>query len=138
MHIESMDYIGIYKCLCDTTRLRILNLLQEGPLCVCHIHHILQEPQAKISKQLAYLKRHGLVDCKRHNNWSIYSLTQEKNSLLEQNLACLQDIAFNDSVYQQDIATLKTTDTSAAIYAGQPNEPDCCCGDAPRLESASK
>ncbi len=30
-----MDLIQIYECFCDQTRLRILHLLCQGPLCVC-------------------------------------------------------------------------------------------------------
>lgn len=56
-----MDCISIYKCLCDETRLRILNLLQEGPLCVYHVQEALQVPQSKISKQLAYMKNNQLL-----------------------------------------------------------------------------
>jgi len=40
-----MSLIQIYQCLCDQTRLRILNLLGEGPLCVCHFQEILGEPR---------------------------------------------------------------------------------------------
>jgi len=32
-----MKLIKIYKCFCDETRLRILNLLLRSPLCVCHL-----------------------------------------------------------------------------------------------------
>ncbi len=48
-----MSLIQIYQCLCDETRLRILHLLQDGELCVCHFQQILEEPQVKISKHLA-------------------------------------------------------------------------------------
>ena len=42
-----MDLVQIYHCFCDRTRLRILNLLCEGPLCVCHFQELLNEPQVK-------------------------------------------------------------------------------------------
>jgi ArsR family transcriptional regulator len=56
-----MDLVQIYECLCDQTRLRILHLLSQTPLCVCHFQEILEEPQVKISKHLAYLRNRGLV-----------------------------------------------------------------------------
>ncbi|MCD8482802.1 MAG: metalloregulator ArsR/SmtB family transcription factor [Verrucomicrobia bacterium] len=56
-----MEIISVYKCLCDEQRLRILNLLKAGPLCVCHLMEILETDQVKISKQLKYMKDHGLV-----------------------------------------------------------------------------
>ena len=43
--IAFMNLVQMYRCLCDETRLRILHLLKQGPLCVCHFQDILQLPQ---------------------------------------------------------------------------------------------
>lgn len=102
-----MDLIAIYECLCDRTRLRILNLLCQGPLCVCHIQEILGEPQVKISKHLGYLKTHGMVTVKREANWRIYSLVAKKTKILEANLACLQDCSSEDKTFCRDTEKLK-------------------------------
>ena len=56
-----MKLVQIYQCFCDPTRLRILHLLTQTPLCVCHFQDALREPQVKISKHLAYLRSRGLV-----------------------------------------------------------------------------
>ncbi len=69
-----MELINLHKCLCDKQRLRIINLLHEGPLCVCHLQEILQETQVKISKQLQYMKKLEVVLAKREGVWMIYSL----------------------------------------------------------------
>ena len=69
-----MELVEIYSCLCDLTRLRILNILGQGPQCVCHFQEILGEPQVKISKHLAYLRERGLVEVERAGNWMIYEL----------------------------------------------------------------
>ena len=50
MLLSTMNLVKIYLCLCDEARLRILNPLKEGGLCVCHFQEILGEPQVKISK----------------------------------------------------------------------------------------
>ncbi len=97
-----MDLLTIYECLCDKTRLRILNLLRQGPLCVCHIQEILDEPQVKISKHLGYLKTHGLVAVKSEANWRIYRLVAKPSQVLEANLACLQDCAGEDKIFRRD------------------------------------
>jgi ArsR family transcriptional regulator, arsenate/arsenite/antimonite-responsive transcriptional repressor len=102
-----MDLIKIYECLCEKTRLRIVNLLIQGPLCVCHIQKILKEPQVKISKHLGYLKTHGLVDVRREANWRIYSLVAKPTKALEANLACLQDCAGEDKIFRRDLEKLK-------------------------------
>ena len=87
----SMELVRIYECLCDITRLRILNVLLRGPLCVCHFQRILGEPQVKISKHLGYLRSRGLVEAKREGNWMVYRLPEKPSRELAANLACLQD-----------------------------------------------
>ena len=102
-----MELIQIYKCLCDVTRLRVLNVLAQGPLCVCHFQEILGEPQVKISKHLAYLRARGLVEVEREGNWMIYELPVKPSRELKANLACLQDCARENPVFQRDLARLK-------------------------------
>ena len=113
-----MDSIALYKCLGDETRLRILNLLQAGPLCVCHVQEALREPQSKISKQLAYMKRHGLLASRRSNNWTIYELAPARDALAEQNLRCLGEETFAGARFRADRARLARIDTSAACGPG--------------------
>lgn len=109
-----MNLVQIYQCLCDRTRLRILNILTGGPLCVCHLQEILDEPQVKISKHLRYLKEHGMVECVRRANWNIYSLPKKRPPILERNLACLQDLQSEVADFKADRKRLLKTDTSAA------------------------
>ena len=52
---------GALKALADRTRLRILALLGNNEVCVCHIHDSLGLPQPTVSRHLAYLRRSGLV-----------------------------------------------------------------------------
>ena len=111
-----MDPIKVYKCLCDETRLRILNILREGPLCVCHVQETLQLPQPKVSKQLAYMKRNGLLVSVRQNNWTIYQLSPTKGALLDQNLRCLQDLVFSDRRFQNDLQRLKESKATGACF----------------------
>jgi len=102
----AMDLIQIYQCFCDRTRLRILHLLTRSPLCVCHFQDILGEPQVKISKHLAYLRRRGMVSTAREQNWVIYSLPERRADELERNLQCLQDCVQTDAVFKRDVEKL--------------------------------
>ena len=115
--------IAIYKCLCDELRLRILNLLNHGPLCVCHIQEVLGESQVKVSKQLAYMKRLGLVVVTKRANWRIDSLPESASPLLRENLKCLQDLALEGGRFGADLKRLRTVDTGAACF---PVETSCC------------
>jgi ArsR family transcriptional regulator len=95
--------IHIYECLCDETRLRILHLLTRGPLCVCHLQAILREPQVKVSKHLTYLRKRGLVECRRNQNWMIYQLPVKRPPELEAQLKCLQDCAGEQPRFAADL-----------------------------------
>ena len=101
------DLIRIYQCFCDRTRLRILHLLAKSPLCVCHFQEVLGEPQVKISKHLAYLRKRGMVAAKRDRNWMIYSIPLKRSRELETNLQCLQDCVQSDAVFKRDVVKLK-------------------------------
>ncbi|MCX6954942.1 MAG: metalloregulator ArsR/SmtB family transcription factor [Verrucomicrobia bacterium] len=114
-----MELVKIYQCLCDLTRLRVLNVLAHGPLCVCHFQAVLGEPQVKISKHLAYLRTRGLVTARREGNWVIYALPEaaRRSPELEANLACLQDCARENAVMKRDLAKLAKLDIGCAPVA---------------------
>ncbi len=113
-----MDLIPIYQCLCDRTRLRILHLLAQSPLCVCHFQEILGEPQVKISKHLAYLRTRGMVRAERSGNWMIYSLPGKPERELEANLKCLQDCVQTEPEFKRDRAKLAALATTCCEPAG--------------------
>lgn len=69
----------VYAALADPTRLRILSLLREGEVCVCHLHASLDVPQPTASRHLAYLRKVGLVDARRAGIWMHYRLTPIEN-----------------------------------------------------------
>jgi ArsR family transcriptional regulator len=98
-----MELVRIHECLCDKTRLRIVHLLLQGPLCVCHLQEVLREPQVKMSRHLAYLRRRGMVAAERAGSWMIYRLPEKPTPALERNLACLQDGCREDSVFRRDL-----------------------------------
>jgi ArsR family transcriptional regulator len=125
-----MKLVRIYQCLCDATRLRILSLLGGGELCVCDIQEVLGEPQVKVSKHLAYLRAHGLVEARRQANWMIYRLARRPSRELSANMACLQDCAREDPVFARDAANLR----------GRRKSPGCspaCCGPKQRANPPS-
>jgi len=105
--IEFMNLVQIYRCLCDRTRLRILHLLKQGPLCVCHFQEILQLPQVAVSKHLACLRRTGMVEARRHEHWMIYSLPASPGRELDLQLRCLQDCVQTEPVFRADLRRLK-------------------------------
>lgn len=122
-----MELVSIYECLCDLTRLRVLQILLQGPLCVCHFQEILGEPQVKISKHLGYLRTRGLVECRREGNWMIYSLPAKPPLELKANLACLQDCTRERRIFQKDLARLRKIQPAKAVAAIGARK-GCGCG----------
>ena len=128
-----MSLIQIYQCLCDETRLRILNVLRAGELCVCHFQEILGEPQVKISKHLAYLRKNGLVESRKEANWVVYCLPEKPSRELSANLACLQDCVSENPLFRRDEAKRqKLGDKFAA------NSPICCSPAASKMKIRSR
>jgi ArsR family transcriptional regulator, arsenate/arsenite/antimonite-responsive transcriptional repressor len=72
----------VYAALADPTRLRILSLLGDGEICVCHIHASLDVPQPTASRHLAYLRKSGLVEARREGIWMHYKLAPQDNAVV--------------------------------------------------------
>ena len=75
------DIAQIYKALSERMRLRILMLLMHGELCVCDLMAVLEEPQSKVSRHVAYLKNSGLIKGKRVGTWMHYFLKEPLDGL---------------------------------------------------------
>ena len=73
---------SVYAALADPTRLRILSLLRDGEICVCHIHASLDVPQPTASRHLAYLRKAGLVEARREGVWMHYRLAAITNAVV--------------------------------------------------------
>jgi ArsR family transcriptional regulator len=72
----------VFKALADRTRLRILALLGNNEVCVCHIHETLRLPQPTASRHLAYLRKSGLVDARRDGVWMHYRVSTSLDPLV--------------------------------------------------------
>lgn len=118
-----MNLLRVYDCLCDATRLRLLNLLARQPLCVCHLEAALQVPQASISRHLAYLRRHGMVTVTRQGPWRVYALAEPAPAALRANLACLQDARSTEPQLARDVARLNRLATQVDCGCADPQVP---------------
>ena len=72
-----MELIRILKALGDETRLRILNLLTQGELCVCEIQYALEATQSNISRHLKNLSVAGLLVSSKKAQWVSYKINEE-------------------------------------------------------------
>jgi ArsR family transcriptional regulator, arsenate/arsenite/antimonite-responsive transcriptional repressor len=78
-----------FRAFSDRTRLRILNLLKPGELCVCDLVRVLGSPQPKISRHLAYLRRARLVTARKEGLWMHYRLAPAKSRFHQKLMECL-------------------------------------------------
>lgn len=65
---------NLFLALADKTRLRLLNLMREGEVCVCFFTEVLGESQPKISRHLAYLRNAEIVSARREGKWMHYKI----------------------------------------------------------------
>ncbi len=78
-----MELNYLFKTFADETRLRILNLLSRGELCVTCITKVLKISQPKASRHLAQLRLTGLAECERKGVKVFYSLPKRPENIFQ-------------------------------------------------------
>jgi len=96
-----------FKALADRNRLRILNLLLHGELCVCDIQFVLEASQPNVSRHLAYLKNSGLVLDRRDGFRIFYRLAEPKQGFKKKVFEFLQDTYKSEEQLHDDTRRLK-------------------------------
>ena len=97
----------LFKGLADRNRLRILNLLLEGELCVCDIQYVLESSQSNVSRHLTYLKNSGLVLDRREGTRIYYRLAEPDKKLRKMLLQFLRAAFLNSEELGADSRKLK-------------------------------
>lgn len=88
--VEATEIKRLFGALSDVSRIRILNALGGGELCVCDIVELLDLPQSTASRHLAILREEGLVEADRRGRFVHYRLIEQR-SRAEREL--LEDLA---------------------------------------------
>lgn len=125
----SIDHLEeTFKALADRTRLRLLALLGNNEVCVCHLHDSLGVPQPTVSRHLAYLRRTGLVSARRDGVWMHYrvspALTPEIRQVLDAAVRALTSV----TTTAKDRAQFEKT--FGPLYVVPSDSGGACC--APR------
>jgi ArsR family transcriptional regulator len=114
------------KATADATRLRLLNLLRLGGICVCDLQAVLGIPQPTVSRHLAALRHAGLVNDSRRGTRIVYALTPAAdNPYLEAIYGLLDRCCPRDERMRRDIASFRE-----ALAAGT------CRLEEPELDAA--
>lgn len=67
----------IFKALGDESRIRILQLLQDGEKCACKLLEAFSFSQPTLSHHMKILVESGLVVARREGKWMHYRLSPE-------------------------------------------------------------
>jgi len=97
----------LFRALADRTRLRIVNLLARGSLCVCDIQRILGQPQSSVSRHLALLKSAGLIRDRRDGMRTFYALTDWNSGLARGVLSAIRGHLAVEGDYARDLEELE-------------------------------
>jgi ArsR family transcriptional regulator len=102
-----MEVETVFKALGDTNRLRIVNLLLHGELCVCDIQFVLENSKPNVSRHLAYLKKSKMVLDRRDGYRVFYRLANAKEGEKKRLFAFLRGLFESEEQLKQDTARLK-------------------------------
>src|ERR1039457_2367436 len=102
-----MDVEQIFKALGDANRLRIVNLLLHGELCVCDIQYVLENSQPNVSRHLASLKNSEMVLDRRDGYRAFYRIANPRESNRKLLFDFLRQIFKNEDQLEQDTKRLK-------------------------------
>jgi ArsR family transcriptional regulator len=117
------DLVTLFQALGDRTRLRLLNLMTDGEICVCYFVEVLGESQPKISRHLSYLRRAGIVAARREGKWKHYYLVRPSEPLQSRALDCVLDAIAADRQMQRDRTALQRACCSVRLPAVLQNAP---------------
>jgi len=116
--VMNLDADTLFRLLADTTRLRVVMLLQQaGELCVCELTHALDLSQPKISRHLAHLREGGLLLPRRDGLWMYYRINPDLPGWAEDVLS---------ATLAGNAATRQYQDDQRAL-ADMPNRPGAAC-----------
>ena len=84
------DLDALFRGFADPTRIRLLNVLAAGELCVCDLVELTAVPQPAVSRHLGYLRRSGLVEVRRAAKFAYYRLARPAHPVHRALVGCVR------------------------------------------------
>ena len=100
--VQKFNLEKFFLALADRNRLRLLNLMGDDEICVCFFVEILNMPQPKVSRHLAYLRNAGIVVARREGKWIHYRMTYPKDEHALRVLNEVRNWSITDQEMQRD------------------------------------
>lgn len=83
MRFTVEDLVKFAKSLSDPNRVRIVEALRQGELCVCELCDALDLTQSTLSTHLQVIRAAGIVRSRKEGKWSYYALTLEAAGVVD-------------------------------------------------------
>jgi ArsR family transcriptional regulator len=124
-----MELVEILKVLGDENRIRILNLLRAGELCVCEMESILELNQSNVSRHLTRLNSSKLIKSYKKAQFVYYTINDETinkyefirellNSEMNKIQQCIQDSKML-SLFKDNNINCENIDCGKSIIASE-------------------
>jgi len=114
----------LFKAAGDRTRLRIMKILEEGPLCVCQIVEILGLAQSAVSKHLSILSGVGLIDDERQGKWTFYRLAKPRITEVQLLLKAVRTCSCDDPQVAKDKVKVASEKIRSLPKCFPPRQPE--------------
>ncbi len=92
----------LFSAAAEPTRLRLLNLLRQGSICVCHLQAVLSLPQPTVSRHLAGLRHAGLVLDFREGPRVMYSRAPATSPQMKTFYRLLDELCSKEPALERD------------------------------------
>ena len=83
---------SVFKAFCDENRLMILEMLQTGEKCACHLLEKMNISQSTLSHHMKILCESGIVISRKEGKWTYYSISSEGSKYASELLKQLTEV----------------------------------------------
>ena len=83
----------VFKAFCDENRLMILEMLQSGEKCACHLLEQIDIGQSTLSHHMKILCESGIVNSRKEGKWTYYSISPEGSNYAHELLKELTNVS---------------------------------------------
>jgi ArsR family transcriptional regulator len=112
------NVLPIIKALSDKNRIRIIQMLQHKPLCVCEITSVLGLATSTVSKHLLIMKEAGLINDKRIGRWITYNINSDMNEKIFPVVDAINKAISDDKLIVQDKEKIKNINKETICSGG--------------------
>ncbi len=91
----------VFKAFCDEKRLRILEMLQSGEKCACHLLDKMDIGQSTLSHHMKILCESGVVQGRKEGKWTYYSISPKGGENAQKLLKKLLEVKAGSSIIDE-------------------------------------